>query len=76
MAIPSLTPYVAPDDMISLEDCSDLLRQTGHSRSLTTLRRWIAEHPDMCSERRRGGKIYVSFSDILVVHRDEVRRRD
>ena len=74
MAIPTLNPYAATSDMMSLQECRDLLRQTGHPKSITTLRRWIDEHGVI--RERHGRKVYVSFSDILEVHRDEVLARD
>lgn len=74
MAIPSLTPYAATRDLLSLQDCSRLLKRTGHPASVSTLRRWIDE--DGVIRERHGRKIYVSFSDILVVHRDRVLARD
>lgn len=70
----SVTPHPVASDLTSLQACSDLLKQSGHPASVTTLRRWIEEH--RIDTVRRGRADYVSFSDILEVHRDEVAKRD
>lgn len=78
MAIEHLVPLTTPEpvagDLMPLQVCSDLLKRTGHPASVTTLWRWIQLHE--IHVVRRGGKCFVSFSDILEAHRDEVAKRD
>ncbi|MFD4795931.1 MerR family transcriptional regulator [Streptomyces anulatus] len=75
MAIEHLVPHPAPNDYLPLQEISDLLGQTGHPASVSTIRRWIAAE-DLPTVRRRspGGwrRDYVSYSDILMAHRDWV----
>ncbi|WP_030186556.1 hypothetical protein [Streptomyces capuensis] len=74
MAIEPLFQYpAATSDMTSLQACSDLLRPTGHPASVSTLRRWIRAHG--LRTERFDRTDYVSYSDILEVHRDEVLKR-
>jgi TusA-related sulfurtransferase len=83
MAVEIREPYVAvefplpfiADDMETLEDVSILLSETGHPASVTTIRRWIKRN-DFYTERDQNGRVLVSFSDILIAHRDMVRRRE
>lgn len=70
----SVTPHPPVSDLTSIQACSDLLRRTGHPASVTTLWRWIHKHE--IGVVYRGGKAYVSYSDILETHRDEVAKRD
>ncbi|MGW5529469.1 hypothetical protein [Streptomyces xanthochromogenes] len=70
MSIDTLVPQVSASDLLSLQEISELLRPTGYPASVTTLRRWISRH-DIPTERR--GRAYcASFSDILMVHKQEV----
>ncbi|MFC8339336.1 hypothetical protein ACFUJX_20310 [Streptomyces rubiginosohelvolus] len=77
MAIEHLipAPAPAPNDLMPLQDIAELLGQTGHPASVSTIRRWIADE-DLPTVRRRtaGGrrKDYASMSDILLAHRDWV----
>lgn len=81
MAISHLIPAPATNDLMPLQDIADLLGQTGHPASVSTIRRWIAAE-DLPTVRKRsaGGwrKDYVSYSDILLAHRDwvEAKRAD
>ncbi|WP_228994342.1 hypothetical protein [Streptomyces sp. DH8] len=79
MAIESFIPHPAPNDLMPLQAISDLLGRTGHPASVSTIRRWIAAE-DLPTVRRRsaGGwrRDYVSYSDVLPVHRDWVLARD
>ncbi|MEU1078223.1 MULTISPECIES: hypothetical protein [unclassified Streptomyces] len=72
MSIEPLAPAV-PSDLTSLKDCAELLKPTGHPVHLTTLRRWLRRHG--VKTVKFNGQVYVSFSDVLEVHRDEVRRQ-
>jgi hypothetical protein len=69
------SPYSGSNaDLTTLEECAALLKETGHPASPSTLRRWIAKHGIPTAKVR--GKVFVSFTAILMVHRDEVARRD
>lgn len=78
MAIETLittSPYTShASDMTPLQEISDLLKETGHPASVTTLRRWIAKHG--LRTLRRGRADCASWTAIQQVHRDEVARRD
>lgn len=77
MAIATLTPHSAPTDLMPLQEIQDLLRETGHPVSVSTIRRW-ATAGDFHTERRRsrqGRRDYVSFSDVLMAHREWVAGR-
>ncbi|MDX3343463.1 MULTISPECIES: hypothetical protein [Streptomyces] len=84
MAIEHFVPHPAPNDLLPLSAVFDLLRQTGHPASESTIRRWIdqaeARGEAMYTERRRfvtgGRRVYVSYSDILMAHRDWVLAKD
>ncbi|MGA4867520.1 hypothetical protein ACPB9J_33340 [Streptomyces lavendulocolor] len=70
----TLTPQPVASDMHPLHVIYELLRETGHPVSLTTLRRWRKRYAVQCV--RRGRADYVSFSDILVLHRELVLRKE
>ncbi|MCX4606889.1 hypothetical protein OG402_41410 [Streptomyces anulatus] len=85
MAIEHFVPHPAPNDLMPLHTVFDLLRKTGHPASESTIRRWIdqaeARGEAMYTERRRflGYRryyVYVSYSDILMAHRDWVLAKD
>jgi hypothetical protein len=67
--------YPAPsvDDLISLREGVDLLRDTPYPASESTIKRWIRRYD--ISVVRVGRADHISFSDLLRVHRDEVNRR-
>ncbi|MEV4975602.1 hypothetical protein [Streptomyces scopuliridis] len=72
MAAQSISPYT---DMVTLDECLALFNETGQGASMTTLRRWIAKH-DLATELQGAqGKVAVSFTKILQVHRDEIAKR-
>lgn len=75
MAIATLAPHSVPTDLMPLQEIHDLLRETGHPVSVSTLRRWAAAG-DFHTERRRSRqgwrRDYVSFSDMLMAHREWV----
>lgn len=64
MAASFITPYVARDE-ISIGDAVELLRETGHPISKSTLER-------QCRARGitmvRRGRNYASWTDLLKVH--------
>lgn len=75
MAITSFTPYPVPTDLMPLAAIRDQLELTGHPVSISTIRRWIeAEGLYTVRRRSRQGwrRDYVSYSDILLAHRDWV----
>ncbi|MGW0948473.1 hypothetical protein ACWD4O_38785 [Streptomyces sp. NPDC002623] len=56
------------DDPVTYEEASALLAQTDHKAPVNTLRRWVQE-ADLKTVKC-GRRVYVSWSDILEVHRD------
>ncbi|MEU1327165.1 hypothetical protein [Streptomyces microflavus] len=84
MAIESIVPHPVPNDLMPLQTISDRLRCTGHPASVSTIRRWMEEaearNEAMYTVRRRSARgwrrDYVSFSDILLVHRDWVANKE
>lgn len=69
MAATYLSPYPAEiEDPVTYEEASALLEQTGHKAPVNTLRRWVKEAGLDTVKADR--KVYVSWSDILEVHRD------
>lgn len=73
MAAPLLSPYVARDE-ISIGDAVELLRETGHPISKSTLERQCRAR-NVTLVRLRGAN-YASWSKLLVVHRDWVDARE
>jgi hypothetical protein len=74
VAIQTVVPYSVASDMMTLEEVSDQLKLTGHPASVSTIRRWI-ERGDLYTERHRR-RDYVSYSDILMTHKEAVARRN
>lgn len=80
MAIEHFVPHPAPNDLMPLPAIYDLLQDTGHPASESTIRRWIAQAEArgeaMYVERRLSfagrRRDLVSVSDILMAHRDWV----
>lgn len=70
MAIQTITPYSTPSDLLPLREIYDLLKETGHPASVRVIRTWIRA-AGLDTVRARG-VIYVSYSDILLAHRDAV----
>ncbi|MET9436963.1 hypothetical protein [Streptomyces sp. NPDC006551] len=74
MAITNIVvPYTVARDLVSYEEASRFFAETGHSVSVTTVRRWVEEE-DLPVERD-GKKDLVSFSDLLMAHADWVAGR-
>lgn len=75
MAIASFTPHSVPTDLMPLQEIHDLLEQTEYPVSVSTIRRWV-EAGDFYTVRRRSRqgwrRDYVSFSDVLMAHREWV----
>lgn len=80
MAVESFIPHPAPNDLMPVPAIYDLLRDTGHPASESTIRRWIAQAEargePMYVERRLSfagrRRDLVSVSDMLMAHRDWV----
>ncbi|MFD7867998.1 hypothetical protein [Streptomyces sp. NPDC059783] len=70
MAMQTINPYPVASDMTELKEIKDQLMCTGHPVSLATIKSWIRDQ-DLYTERYRGGT-YVSYSDILMAHREAV----
>lgn len=71
MAVAYLAP--ADSDLITVKEAVDLFRPTPLAPSESTLKRWIKEHG--LRTEKIGRAHYVSHSDLLEVHRDEVHHR-
>ncbi|MFJ3283350.1 hypothetical protein [Streptomyces halstedii] len=70
MAIDPLIPYSPAGDLMPLREICDLLKPTGHPATLRHIKTWIRKD-DLDTVRYRGN-IHVSYSDILLAHRDAV----
>ncbi|MFE7780311.1 hypothetical protein [Streptomyces nigrescens] len=70
IAIPSPAPVA--DDLVTLDEALDFIRQSGHGVSKTTLTRWIDRYGIQVT--RRGRKNKVSMSAVLRAQRDELDR--
>ncbi|WP_399559192.1 hypothetical protein OH809_45305 (plasmid) [Streptomyces sp. NBC_00873] len=68
MAIQTIVPYSVASDMTELDDIRDQLKDTGHPVATTDIERWIREQ-DLYTEKYRH-RVYVSYSDILMAHKD------
>ena len=74
MAIEPLVPYSQPSDLMPLREIYDLLKRTGHVASLRDIKNWIRK--DELDTIRYRGNVHVSYSDILLAHRDAVLAGD
>jgi hypothetical protein len=74
VAIESLVPYSPPRDLMPLREIHDLLKRTGHVPTLRDMKNWIRK--DELDTVRYRGSVHVSYSDILLAHRDAVRAGD
>ncbi len=70
MAIEHFVPYSPPSDLMPLHEIYSLLAQTGHTAPKRTIQRWIRD--EQLNTVKRRGWIHVSYSDILLAHRDAV----
>ncbi|MCX4911889.1 hypothetical protein [Streptomyces sp. NBC_00878] len=68
MAITTLStaPYGPASDMVSLQEASELFRDTGHEASVKVLRRRAVRAGKPV--KRVGRADYASWSDLLEVH--------
>lgn len=70
MAIQTIVPYSVASDMLTLEEIRDQLKDTGYPVTTDDIKRWIQEQ-DLYTEKYRR-KVYVSYSDILMAHKEFV----
>ena len=73
MAIASLSPYIPAADMVSLQEASELFRETGHEASPRTLKRRLIAAGYECV--RRGRDDCASWTQLLKVHANMVDER-
>lgn len=74
MAIEPLVPYNPPRDLMPLREIHGLLKRTGHVPTLREIKNWIRK--DELDTIRYRGTVHVSYSDILLAHRDAVLAGD
>ncbi|MEV5129261.1 hypothetical protein AB0K87_01860 [Streptomyces sp. NPDC053705] len=74
MAIATVNPYANTGDQMTVRECVALLAETERPVSETTLKRWIKESG--IPTERHGRPVYVSFSDVLVLHAEAVDRNN
>ncbi|MFI2620444.1 hypothetical protein [Streptomyces sp. NPDC018584] len=73
MAIQHLVPAeTEPTDLISYEEAEALFKDTPYPVSERTVKRWVGRH--RLHIKRRGRTPYVSFSELLQIHRDMAAR--
>jgi len=70
VAIATAYPYVPVGDQMTIEECLSLLKDTKRPVAKSTLRRWIKKSGT--ATECHGGRVYVSFSDVLVIHAEAV----
>ena len=74
MAIQPIVPYPVASDMLSIQEIRDQLKDTGHPVTTDDIKRWIREQGYYVEKYR--GKVYASYSDILMAHQEFVTSRD
>jgi hypothetical protein len=74
VAIQTIVPYSVASDMTKLDDIRDQLKNTGHPVTTDDIKRWIQEQGFYVEKYR--GKVYASYSDILMAHQEFVTSRD
>ncbi|WP_331746697.1 hypothetical protein [Streptomyces sp. NBC_00842] len=68
MAIQTIVPYTVASDMLSIKEIRDQLKDTGYPVTTDDIERWIREQGLYVEKYRRD--VYVSYSDILMAHKD------
>ena len=66
MAISTIQPYPRDLDLVTYKEARRLFAETEYPVSETTLRRWVKDLELDASKLL--GVVYVSYSDLLVVH--------
>ena len=74
MAIQTIVPYPVASDMLSVEEIRDQLKDTGYPVTTDDIKRWIQEQDLYVEKYRR--KVFVSYSDILMAHKENVLDAD
>jgi len=72
VAIATVNPYAHTGDLMTIKECVALLKETEHPVPESTLKRWIKDSG--IPTERHGRPVYVSFSDVLVIHGEAVER--
>ncbi|GAA0500861.1 helix-turn-helix domain-containing protein [Streptomyces olivaceiscleroticus] len=70
MAATHLTPEPVSGDLTTVDEFVELMRPTGYGVSRSTVRRWIKKYGMRTVRIDR--RDYVSRTDLLEAHRDEV----
>ena len=70
MAIQPIVPYPVASDMLSIQEIRDQLKDTGYPVTTGDIERWIKEQDLYVEKYRR--KVYASYSDILMAHKEFV----
>jgi hypothetical protein len=70
VAISTIQPYPLDRDLVTYKEARRLFAQTPYPVSETTLRRWVKELE--LEAVKFAGVVYVSYSDLLVAHREWV----
>jgi hypothetical protein len=76
MAVTTLSPIGpagAAQDMVTLQEASALLEDTGHPARTRTLKRWCLKHSVPIV--RYGRDDWASWTDLLEIHAKEVDAR-
>ncbi|MFD3516297.1 hypothetical protein [Streptomyces sp. NPDC058657] len=71
-SVPAAAPHIR--DLVTLNEAVALFGETGRPAAKSTLRSWITKR-GICTQRS-GGRVLVSYSDLLEAHRDAQLSRD
>ncbi|KAF0646584.1 MULTISPECIES: hypothetical protein [Streptomyces] len=74
MAVEYVVPYAVARELVTYKQAEEMLADTPYPVSGRTLQRW-ARQEQLPVERIRG-VVYVSFSDLLMVHLDRALGRE
>ncbi|WP_228981361.1 hypothetical protein [Streptomyces sp. DH12] len=74
MSVEFVAPYSVASDYVTYKEAVDLLAETPHPVSESTVRRWVRLEGLPVERVERVD--YVAFSDLLVVHAEKVAGRD
>ncbi|MFD8839780.1 RWP-RK domain-containing protein [Streptomyces griseofuscus] len=72
MAVSLISPYIAADE-IKLKEAANLLTESGHRVSVTTLERLCRRHNVPLTKHGRANA--ASWTELLKLHRDWVNSR-
>ncbi|MFW3477402.1 hypothetical protein [Streptomyces microflavus] len=68
MAVQTINPYPVASDMMQVDEIREQLSDTGYPVTVDLIKRWIRDQ-GLYTEKYRG-RTYVSYSDILMAHKD------